>query len=44
MVCEPYSPRARRGLFNTESAKGCEVVSIVEFYAEFKNPFLTKFG
>ena len=39
-----FSPRAGRGLFNPESAKGCEVVSISELYADFKNPFLTNIG
>ena len=38
------SPRARRLLFNPECAYVCKVVSIVEFYAEFKYARLTKIG
>ena len=36
------SPRAHMDLFTFSRPKGLKVVSIVEIYAEFKNPFLKK--
>ena len=39
-----FSPRARRLLFNPECAYVCKVVSIVEFYSEFRYARLTKIG
>ena len=44
MIAWVISPRARRLLFNPECAYVCKVVSIVEFYAEFRYARLTKIG
>ena len=37
----PCGPRAKSLLFNPKSASKNRIVSIVEFYAEFKNARLT---